>query len=168
MSTYRYAAYGSNLHPLRLSKRVPSATLIGTSFLPAWALQFSKRSYKDGTGKCTISRDGEGVYLAIFEIDISEKVKLDRCEGLGYGYNDLMLDDPNFGECTTYSADKGSIDGSLIPVDWYKEYVVLGCEYNQFPYDYVERVRNIQSCEDLDKLRGRAEWKLVEKIRNST
>ena len=168
MTSYRYAAYGSNLHPLRLNRRVPSATLIGTSFLPSWALQFSKRSDKDGTGKCTISRDGEGVYLAIFEIDISEQVKLDRCEGLGYGYNDLILNDPQFGACTTYVADKGSIDESSTPVDWYKEYVLLGCEFNRFPYDYVERVRSTQSCEDLDKQRGRTEWKLVEEIRNST
>jgi len=168
LTTYRYAAYGSNLHPLRLNRRVPSATLIGTGFLPSWALQFSKRSDKDGTGKCTIFRDGEGVYLAIFEIDTSEKVKLDRCEGLGYGYNDLTLNVPQFGACMTYVADEGSIDESLTPVDWYKEYVLLGCEFNRFPYDYIERVRNIQSCEDFDKQRGRTEWELVEEIRNST
>jgi len=165
LSTYRYAAYGSNLHPQRLKKRAASATLIGTSFLPSWALRFSKKSDKDGTGKCTISRNGDGIYLAIFEIDNSERVELDRCEGLGCGYNNLTIDDPNFGVCTAYIADERSVDESLIPVDWYKEFVILGCEYNRFPHDYVEWVRNTQSCEDSDKQRRQTEWALVEEIR---
>jgi len=147
---------------------VPSATPIGTSILPSWQLRFSKRSDKDGTGKCTISRNGKGVYLAIFEIDLADKIKLDRCEGLGYGYNNLMFNDSIFGECVTYVADKSSIDESLTPVDWYKEYVLLGCQFNQFPNDYVERIRNVPSSEDSDEQRSRIEWGLVEKIRDDT
>ena len=79
-----------------------------------------------------------------------------------------MLNDPSFGECVTYVADKSSIDESLTPVDWYKEYVLLGCEFNRFPDDYVERIRNAPCSEDSDEQRSRIEWGLVEKIRNGT
>lgn len=168
LNKYRYAAYGSNLHPLRLAKRVPSATHLGTSFLPSWKVDFCKRSYRDGTGKCTIARGGTGVYLAIFDIDCSERQDLDLCEGLGIGYKELTFDDPKFGNVVTYVADKGSIDGSLLPLDWYKEYVLLGCEYNGFPPDYVERFRAVPSCIDSDDTRSEAEWSVVEEIRNGT
>jgi hypothetical protein len=146
---------------------VPSATLIGTSILPAWALLFSKRSDVDGTGKCTISEGGEGVCLAIYEIESAERTILDRCEGLGSGYNHFQFDDPEFGVCSAYIADEGSIDHSLMPVDWYKEYVLLGCEFNRFPRHYIDTVRRLRTCSDSDADRSRLEWQLVEEIRNA-
>jgi hypothetical protein len=36
-ATVLYAAYGSNLHPLRLAARAPSAALLGTCALPGWS-----------------------------------------------------------------------------------------------------------------------------------
>ena len=106
--------------------------------------------------------------MAIFDIDCSERQDLDLCEGLGIGYNELTFDDPEFGKVVTYVADTGSIDVSLLPVDWYKEYVLLGCEYNRFPRDYVDRFRAVPSCIDSDELRSQAEWRVIEEIRNST
>jgi hypothetical protein len=164
VNKYRYAAYGSNLHPVRLDRRVPSATLLGTDFLPTWSLNFSKTSHVDGTGKCTISEDGDGVYVAVYEIATAEEVILDRCEGLGSGYNSLTLEVPGFGWCKSYIADEGAIDESLVPTDWYREYVLLGCEFNQFPEDYIARVRKVECCQDPDPQRSRKEWELVESI----
>jgi len=48
-----YLAYGCNLHPVRLQKRVPSAVFTGMVELHGRILSFSKRSV-DGSGKCTI------------------------------------------------------------------------------------------------------------------
>lgn len=126
--TYQYAAYGSNLHPIRLRRRVPSAAHIGTGFITPWNLRFHKRSSKDGTGKCSIARGGAGVFLAIFEIDSAEKQKLDGVEGLGYGYNEITISVPDYGDCLTYVADEGATDEALHPVDWYREMVIVGCE----------------------------------------
>ena len=44
-----YAAYGSNLHPGRLQKRVDSARLEGTAFVADLSLTFDKRGV-DGSG----------------------------------------------------------------------------------------------------------------------
>ena len=81
----RYAAYGSNLHPLRLNNRISSAQLLATRFLPDWSLCFNKRS-KDQSAKCSILAGGDGVYFAIYEISHQDKLVLDTIEGVGTGY----------------------------------------------------------------------------------
>ena len=122
----------------------------------------------DGTGKCTISAGGDGVCMAIYEIDTADRTILDRCEGLGSGYNNFEFDDPEFGLCSAYIADKNSIDQSVVPVDWYKAYVLLGCEFNRFPHAYIDQVRRLRTCIDSDAERSRREWQLVEMIRNGS
>ncbi len=166
--TYQYAAYGSNLHPIRLKKRVPSAAHIGTGFITPWNLRFNKKSDRDGTGKCSIARGGAGVFLAIYEIDSAEKWKLDRAEGLGSGYNEITISVPDYGDCLTYVADEGATEETLHPVDWYKEMVIVGCEFNQFPTDYLQAIKATESCRDTDDQRSRRKWELVEELRNGT
>ena len=50
-------AYGSNLHPFRLTHRVPSAKLLGVVSVPGKRLAFHKRS-DDGSGKCLFYAPG--------------------------------------------------------------------------------------------------------------
>lgn len=51
MTTVHYLAYGSNLHPLRLTARVSSARPLGTVPMPGYKIAFHKRSI-DHSGKC--------------------------------------------------------------------------------------------------------------------
>jgi hypothetical protein len=63
-----YFAYGSNLHPVRLIERVPSANLVGVIGLSKHRLAFQKRS-KDGSSKCNLFQTGSAsdlVYGAIY------------------------------------------------------------------------------------------------------
>lgn len=63
-----YAAYGSNLHPVRLQERVKSASVRGTAVLEDWKLAFSKRS-KDGSGKATlVELDGAQAHVAVYDV----------------------------------------------------------------------------------------------------
>ena len=167
MSTYRYAAYGSNLHPLRLRKRVPSARLLGATYLDGYELRFNKTSWKDGSGKCNIVPSESRVYLAIFEILEAERTILDTLEGLGSGYNREKLQIDGFGACSTYVADQGAIDELLFPMDWYKEMVRLGCVVNEFPDFYRRTVEAVAATEDSDEKRARAQWKIVEELRDA-
>jgi len=69
-----YLAYGSNLHPVRLRERVPSAEFIGLVLVENSRIEFSKKS-KDGSGKATLEICSEiegATYGALFEIAISE------------------------------------------------------------------------------------------------
>ena len=168
MDKYQYAAYGSNLHPLRLSRRVPSAKLLGTNFVASLELRFNKKSDKDGTGKCNIVNGGDGVHVAVYEIDLVQKVILDRIEGLGYGYREKAINVPGHGDCRAYVADEEAIDDSLEPVDWYKEIVILGCRYHDFPVGYLSQIEVIPASSDSDEKRSREEWDLVEVLRNGT
>ena len=166
MSKYQYAAYGSNLHPLRLSRRVSSAKLLGTDFVGSWDLRFNKKSDIDGSAKCNIATGGDGLYVAVYEIDLSEKSRLDRIEGLGYGYQETTICVPGYGDCWIYQAEEHAIDESLQPVDWYKEMVMSGCRYHGFPVDYLSQIEAVQAYSDRDEKRRRDEWKLVELLRN--
>ena len=109
-----YAAYGSNLHPLRLQARTPTARLIGTGYLPDWSLRFHKRSL-DTSGKCSIKKGSSGVYVAVYTMTAADKQLLDRIEGVGQGYANTTIQVPGIGECSTYVAEDTHIDRSLAP-----------------------------------------------------
>ena len=75
-SVLYYFAYGSNLHPVRLLERVPSAQLVGGML--SWSqhrLAFHKKS-QDGSSKCNLVHTGEEsdeVYGAIYQMDSAHK-----------------------------------------------------------------------------------------------
>ena len=163
----RYAAYGSNLHPLRLSERISSAKLIGTSFLPDWSLRFHKRSL-DKSGKCNIVSGSSGIHVAIYDISIADKTTLDKIEGLGTGYVEISLAVPDIGECKSYAAEDSYIDNTLDPYDWYKELVLIGARAHNFPVEYIDKIDAVIARQDLDSRRSADRWKTVEKVRVGT
>ena len=166
MEKLNYAAYGSNLHPIRLSSRVPSAKLLGKGLLEGKALRFHKRS-KDGSAKCNIvDDDTQQVYVAVYEIDESEKSLLDNAEGVGYGYRTEIVEVDDFGKCFTYIAADSHIDNSLNPYTWYKELVLVGCEYLKLPVNYIEFIQNINAEVDLDEKRHAKYTNMIARARN--
>ena len=156
-----YAAYGSNLHPLRLAERTPTARLLGTAHLPGWSLSFHKKS-RDESGKCTVHRGGDGVHFAIFSMSAGDKVALDSIEGLGRGYDEIRLEVPKFGSCFSYIAQESFVDESLVPYDWYKALVLAGAEFHGFPDDYRRRIAAAPARPDPDLERGAGQWALAE------
>lgn len=163
----RYAAYGSNLHPVRLAQRIDSARPIGTSFLPGWSLKCHKRS-KDGSGKFNIVVGGEGLYVALFEISADDKKILDKIEGVGAGYSTINLSIPGFGDCASYIAEESHIDGRLQPYGWYKQLATLGARAQRFPKRYRQMIDDIASREDPDGDRRAANWRIVETVAASS
>jgi len=160
-----YAAYGSNLHPLRLAERTPSARLVTTRFLPKWSLHFHKRS-KDGSGKCNILSGSDGIHVAIFDMNADDKKALDKIEGLGAGYAELLLVVPGIGDCIAYTAQKSHIDRTLVPYDWYKELVLLGARAHEFPKNYQDQISSAPVCEDPDSARRNNGWETVAMVKN--
>ena len=163
-STSLYAAYGSNLHPRRLRERIRSATLRGTGFLQKYSLQFHKRG-QDRSAKCGFSDCGEGMHVAVFEIDDGDRKILDGIEGVGKGYDVDEISVPGFGKCFTYAAARSHIDELLHPFDWYREMVLLGCLAHAFPAAYRERIAAIPVIEDPNAVRRTKNWHTVELMR---
>jgi Gamma-glutamyl cyclotransferase, AIG2-like len=148
MAPVRYAAYGSNLHPLRLRERTPSAALLGTDVLAGYTIAFVKRG-KDRSGKCTIIETaGSLVHVAVFEIEEAERTRLDRAEGRGAGYEIRTIELPRFGPCETYVGQPPYLDETLKPYTWYKELVLVGCQIHRFPDTYIERIASVEDVPD--------------------
>ena len=160
----RYAAYGSNLHPFRLSERVASAELVTTGFLPGRNLHFHKRS-QDGSGKCNIMTGSEGVHVAVYDVSAADKKALDRIEGVGEGYIEIDLDVPDVGLCASYVAAETHVDDSLLPYDWYRELVLLGARAQHFPKAYIDAIAAIPCRADPDVDRRARNGAIIEAIR---
>jgi len=154
-----YAAYGSNLHPVRLSLRLPGSRFRGTATIAGWKLLFHKRS-SDRSAKCAIFVGQGSIHVAVYEIDEREKAVLDGTVE--------TLDVPGFGDCFTYIAAASHIDDKLRPYSWYKELVLVGCEALAFPHDYVAMIRSIAAIDDPDKQRHIANMQIAERAQRTT
>mgnify|MGYP001814554440 FL=1 len=163
-STSLYAAYGSNLHPRRLQERIKSATLRGTSFLERYTLQFHKRG-QDQSAKCGFSDCGQGMHVALYEVDDADRKVLDTIEGVGKGYEVDEIGVTGFGKCFTYIAAHTHIDDFLHPFDWYREMVLLGCLTHAFPAPYCGRIAALPVIEDPDAERRERNWRTVELLK---
>jgi len=162
-----YFAYGSNLHPLRLQERVPSADFIAIAVYDAHRIAFEKRG-RDSSGKCNLVSTGiagDRVFGAIYSLVPAHKPILDRFEGRGY--RDRPITVHGHGRdyaCFTYLAEQSHIDKSLKPFHWYKQLVVLGARYHRFPGKYISMLESFDSIEDTDTERRRKIEALIENI----
>ena len=164
-----YFAYGSNLHPMRLIERVPSAELVSIAKHPEHKLTFNKKS-NDGSSKCNIYNTGDEsdlIHGAIYRLNTEHKSDLDRFEGKGYGYIDAQItvqDNENVYNCFTYIAQQSHITDRLKPYHWYKRLVVLGAQYLNFPDSYISSIEAVESVEDPDINRRKEKESLIEKV----
>ena len=166
-----YFAYGSNLHPMRLMQRVPSAELIGVTEHPNHKLTFHKKS-SDDSSKCNMFNSGNEsdlIYGAIYKLKHEHKNELDKFEGKGFGYIDNQITLNHNGNeytCFTYLAQQSHIVDNLKPYHWYKKLVILGAQYLEFPGSYISLIEEVQSMEDPDLTRRKEKEKLIESIIN--
>lgn len=168
MSTLHYLAYGSNLHPLRLRERVPSAQLQGVVELPRMGLRFHKRG-ADLSGKCDLVRvpNGDLSYGAVYTLAEAEKHLLDQVEGLGAGYEQTWIDTRlNGGHCRAfaYAASASHIDQSLLPYCWYRQLVLAGARYLSLPEAYIDAIATVQATADPDPQRDAAHDQLLRRM----
>ena len=167
-----YLAYGSNLHPLRLRERVPSARLLDVLELPEYRLGFHKLG-RDGSGKCSIihtRNPDDSIFAALYKIAAREKADLDCVECKGCGYSDVGIrvnQDKISHSCFTYIAQSTHIDASLRPYHWYKSLVTLGAEYLGLPSWYTEAIHSVESVEDPDEFNRAHQKTLVTKLRKA-
>jgi hypothetical protein len=163
MACLKYLAYGSNLHPLRLQQRVPSARPVGRVQLPGWQLRFHKRG-SDGSAKCNIIEthdSSDRVHGVVYDIAAREKPALDRAEGLGRGYQLRRLHLRPHGETFFYVAAASHIDDSLQPFSWYKAYVVEGARFHGLPAAYIGAIEQAAAIADLHPQRQRDNIRLL-------
>ena len=160
-----YFAYGSNMSTARLRIRVPSAVAKGVVRLSGHKLAWHKVG-KDDSGKCDIVRDEEGscVFGVLFEIDPTDKEKLDVHEGAGSGYETRQVEvvEERSGKvhrAFTYCATK--TDPGIKPFTWYKNHVLLGAREHQLPPSYIEAIESVVAIGDPDANRAANECQMM-------
>ncbi len=166
MGTLLYLAYGSNLHPVRLTERVPSARLLGPVALPGLRLAFHVRGLDEsGKGNLVACSGAPPAYGAVYEIDAGEKAALDRYEGVSYRDTTLEVS-LNGGRrtCFTYLGHAAHIDEALRPYDWYKDIILLGAQYLGAPVIYLDAIRRTACMPDPDEARSRLHGDLIKRM----
>ena len=150
--SFVYFGYGSNMLPARLSKRCPSARVLGLAIARDFTLQFSKPS-TDGSGKATlVPSQGSAVPGVLFEIADDERKELDLHEGVGHGYARVDsfsvegLPTSDQVQATTYIAT--TTDPQLEPFDWYLAVVIAGAVHHGMDEQHVTRLRTFHHSVD--------------------
>ena len=160
----KYFAYGSNMCSSRIKNRVPSCTFFDVGALKGYVLKFHKRSV-DGSGKCNVipSQDkASEVIGVVFNFDPNEKDLLDRAEG--QAYSDIpveVITSQGVVSAYMYVAASDSIDDTLIPYTWYKDFVVEGAKEHALPEKYLQTIMEIHAKSDPDKEREQENKKML-------
>jgi len=78
-----YAAYGSNLDPVRMGERCPHSPLQGVGWLPGWRLTFGGEEYGWGGSLPTlVEHPLHQVFVAVYDVSRDDESRLDEWEGL--------------------------------------------------------------------------------------
>lgn len=152
-----YFAYGSNLHPLRLQERVPSARVIGVSSLERHLVVYGKRGL-DGSGKCTVTPEcgiRGRVHGVLFEMAITERRALDAAEGPAYERK-VATFHLGGGRLQGFYYEARSLveDEFLAPFDWYRDLVVAGARFHTLPERHVADLAAVTCQPDPDTIRS--------------
>ena len=156
-------SYGSNMSQRRLQARVPSARFVAVAELPAHRMVFHKRSRADGSAKCDAEytgHPGDRVIGIVWDIATSEKGDLDRVEGLGFGYDEKIVEviaGQDGERLSTQIYVATDTDPTLIPYRWYWEHVRIGARENHFPAEYVAWIESVSVMEDSEPERHHRE-----------
>jgi hypothetical protein len=160
-----YFAYGANLHPERMRRRVPSAQPLGCAVLTGHVLRFHKQSRKDGSGKCDAHYTGrpqDRVYGAVYSLAAAEKAALDAIEGPGYEVAERVVIHAGTQRAVfLYRARPDAVRRGLRPYDWYHALVVSGARHHGLPEAYVERLAAVAANPDPDAGRAAKEHALL-------
>jgi len=131
----RYFAYGSNLEPARMARRVPSARPMGPAELADFDWRVDKRG-SDGSGKANIRRAvGQRVWGVVYEIDALEWPGLDACEG-GYARIEVRVRGEG-ADLFAHTYQSGDLTPDPTPFAWYKRLMVEGARHHGLPEEWV-------------------------------
>ena len=81
-----YAAYGTNLDPIRMGERCPHSPLWTTGWLQGWRLTFGGEEHGwDGALPTLVEDPLDQVFVAIYDVSREDEAALDRWEAADSG-----------------------------------------------------------------------------------
>lgn len=153
----KYFAYGSNMLPQRLQRRIPGARMISSPcVLEGYKLVFHKEG-RDGSAKCDIIQTGlpiDCVQGVLFEINNEELIVLDRYEGRGYRRDQVSVTGPDGHSVSAITYFATRINHSLLPFDWYFQHVLEGAIAANLDPAYIAEIKEVACKQDPDSARA--------------
>ena len=168
-STYIFS-YGSNLLFQRIKERVASVQVVRNHQLKGYQFAFNKHSI-DGSTKANIvatHNSQDQVWGVIHKISLTDKPILDEFEALGKGYDHLTFHLEMGGSMETiyaYMATDSKYLADGRPYDWYYNFVLAGAMENDFPEEYIRKLKVFKSKPDTDLSRKRENEVVIERSR---
>jgi gamma-glutamylcyclotransferase len=159
----KYFAYGANIHPGWLGRRVPEAELLGTARLPGYRLTFRKRG-RDGAARsdaCPDDTPGACLHGALYALPAGA---LQRLGAAGAGYREERVRiETAWGtvEARTWRAAPEDVAEGLRPWDWYLALIRAGAELLGLPDEYRRWLDGVAVTEDPDSDRARAAREVI-------
>lgn len=138
-----YAAYGTNLDPVRMGQRCPHSPLRGTGWLTGWRLTFGGAEHGWDGPLATIVEDPlEQVFVAIYDVTTEDEAVLDRWEVADTGlYRKTKVRVLTLtGELVTWAYVLDAYEGGL-PSASYLGVLADAAEAADAPADYVNALR---------------------------
>ena len=137
MASMKYFAYGSNLDPAQMKKRVPQHQAIGVARAPGYRLAFTKRSSGWGGYVADLLPDeASQVWGMVYELQASDVSNLDHLEG-GYKRRPITV---YTGDSLAQQAEAYFVvqkEGEGAPSERYLQVIIKGARHWGLPRDYI-------------------------------
>ena len=138
-----YAAYGTNLDPLRMAERCPHSPLATTGWLTGWRLTFGGEDLGwDGAMSTIVEDPLEQVFVAVYDVTREDELDLDTWEAADSGlYHKTKVRVATLtGELLTWTYVLDAYEGGL-PSASYLGLLASAAEAADAPADYVAALR---------------------------
>jgi AIG2-like family len=138
-----YAAFGSNMHPGRMSQRCPHSPLRGTGWLVGWRLTFGGEDHGWDGALATIVEDPlDQVFVAVYDVTDEDVAHLDVLESADTGlYRKTRIRVATMlGEQVAWAYVLDAYEGGL-PSASYLGILADAAEAADAPADYVAALR---------------------------
>lgn len=138
-----YAAYGTNLDPLRMASRCPHSPLHATGWLQGWRLTFGGEDHGwDGAMATVVEDPFEQVFVAVYDVTDEDVAALDGWESADTGlYRKVRVRVSTLsGEVVAWIYVLDAFEGGL-PSATYLGMLADAAEAGDAPDDYVAALR---------------------------
>lgn len=152
-----YFAYGANVHPGWLRRRIPDAELVGAAALPGHRLAFRKRG-RDGAARSD-AQPGDARDDALPGVlYIVRREALDQLGAAGAGYRMeevevIVAGTPR--RALTWRAEDSEVAAGLDPLDWYVDLMRAGAAMLGLPAAHQRRLASVKVKVDRDSEQSR-------------
>lgn len=146
-----YAAYGTNLDPVRMSERCPHSPLRTTGWLTGWRLTFGGEEHGwDGALSTIVEDPLEQVFVAVYDVSEDDEDQLDAWEAADSGLylKTRVRVSTLAGELVTWTYVLAAYEGGL-PSASYLGVLADAAEAADAPADYVAALRR-RPCRSIE------------------